>query len=75
MQLDSPTSGVSEKCLLCGIEIPLEQLGRHIETCIFINSSHNDDKDFETEPTWQSVSTSSDTSTIPVAVASLATLY
>lgn len=43
------TSGVTEKCLLCGNDVPLKRLSRHPEPCVQDHSSHDDD-DFEHVP-------------------------
>ena len=67
IQLDPPTSGVSEKCLVCGIEIPLEWLGRHIEMCLYKLTTMI--RILKNGPNWRTpVCTSSVTLTIPVAV-------
>ena len=41
---------MTEKCLLCGNDVPLERLGRHLDSCVFENSLHGDDSDFEEIP-------------------------
>ena len=68
IQLNQLTSGVTEKCLLCGDDIPMERLARHLQLCDLEHSVHDDDDDFETVPTHtssQPISLSRVQSTLP----------
>ena len=56
-----------EKCLVCGIEVPIESLSRHLTSCTY---TINDDDDFLPQRSWRRPLLSSSSSSLAVSIVS-----